>query len=391
MTKSIDVLPTWYWPDGVPRRASLPDVTVADRVVRRWVRRRADEPALVGADGTVTYQRLGQLADGIAASLAGRAAGVPTRIAVAVADPVRSLILAMGALRTGAQVLLAAPDQPELARAVTRFGAQVSVIDAPTAVPLAVAESLDASALLAQATHHDEGGAHRHDPRRPAITLLDGEHLVHHSEVSALRAGHALGAFLSLGPHDRVLVDTPAASWEHLVGALGVLDAGGALVGSQPPPQVASDVTLWWVDVGHVPRIVDEPPGWLRPGATILVSVREPMPVRLRRQLRRRTHARVLTIFGTAATGPIAASAPAWHLDDAVGIAVTDVDIVPVDPGSRAVAVGPWVLLDHAAVAARTPARALEIEGVDHDPFVDDAYDTGVLGRIDANGMLYLL
>jgi hypothetical protein len=71
---------------------------------------------------------------------------------------------------------------------------------------------------------------------------------------------------------------------------------------------------------------------------------------------------------------------------------MTDVDLVPVEPSSRAVAPPPWLLLSYAGIGVKTPALAVEVVGHDQGGFIDGgAYYTGDFGRVDANGMLYLL
>jgi hypothetical protein len=392
MTKSIDVLPTWYWPDGVPRRGSLPDVTIADRLIRRWARRRGDDEALVARGETIDFAGLDRRTSVIAGRLERRAGGTPARLAVATDDAISGALALFGALRAGAQVLLAPADPAVGVPAIEGFGADLVATDAVGAGVPSSADRIELDVLVAGAGEGEPPGeATRHDPRRPAVTLIDGARLAHHSEVSILRAGHAFAAFFSLGARDRVRVDRPAGTWEQIVGLLGALEVGAAFVATDVTTSAAAEVTVWWTHVADVPHAADDPPRWLRPGSTVLVSVDGPMPVRLRRRLRRALHARVLTVFGAPATGLIAASAPAWQLDEAIGIPVTDVDMIPVDPKSRTVAAGPWVLLDHAGVAVRTPALAPGIEGDAPGAMVEDAYYTGAVGRIDANGMLYLL
>jgi acyl-coenzyme A synthetase/AMP-(fatty) acid ligase len=397
MTKSIDVLPTWYWPDGVPRYSSMPRVSVHDRVVRRWSRRRGDAPALTAGAVTLDYGALDVRTAAVAARIGALTGISERRVAIVTSDPGAGALVLLGALRAGAHAL---PLDPSVDRtdALDAFGAHLVVhdrdVDAGGDVPsITLTDALEAidDAELPEV---------RHDPGRLALSLVDAGRLVHHSEVSILRAAHAFAAFFSLSQESRVQVDLPFGTWEHVVGLLAPLEAGGVAVFAAR--DLASDATdavdahtgpasLRWIDettaarwaAGSAPR-ADRP-------AMLLVSVAGPFPLRARRHLRRATGGAVLTIYGTPATGPIAASAPAWHLDDPVGIPMTDVDLVPIDPRTRSVAVGPWVLLAHAGIAVKTPALAVGIEAQDPPTIVDDTYYTGATGRIDANGMLYLL
>lgn len=403
MTKSIDVLPTWYWPDGIPRYSSMPRVGVYDRVVRRWSRRRATAHALtLGSapldDSALDYAALDARTAAVSARLRDLAAASEWRVAIVTTDPGTGALALLGALRAGAHVLGLDPSVHRL-DVLDRFGADVVIHDPGSgadAVPGARSITISDAVEASPDTEAPDG---RHDPSRRALSLVDDGRLVHHSEVSILRAAHAFAAFFALSHQSRVRVDLPFGTWEHVVGLLAPLEAGGSAIfaaqdqpagagadGSDGPP-----ATLRWIDevtaarwaAGTRPRSVPE--------ATLLVSVAGAFPLRTRRHLRRVTGGPVLTIYGTPATGPVAASAPAWYLDDPVGIPVTDVDLLPIDPGTRTLAAGPWVLLAHAGIAVKTPALAIEFDEHDRPLIIDDAYVTGATGRIDANGMLYLL
>src|SRR5574341_1608369 len=56
--KSIDVVPTWYWPDGVPRYLSPPRSTVYKTAVERWARRTPNNLALDGNGIQIDYRTL---------------------------------------------------------------------------------------------------------------------------------------------------------------------------------------------------------------------------------------------------------------------------------------------------------------------------------------------
>lgn len=101
----------------------------------------------------------------------------------------------------------------------------------------------------------------------------------------------------------------------------------------------------------------------------------------------------VLTIFGTPATGPVAASPREWSIDEAVGIPFTGVDIVPIDDLGRP-AQPPWHLITSARVGVQSSllTDGFEIEGPKQaSELPGRLIDIGVQGRMDANGFLYLL
>jgi hypothetical protein len=102
----------------------------------------------------------------------------------------------------------------------------------------------------------------------------------------------------------------------------------------------------------------------------------------------------VLTAFGTPATGLVAASPQVWFIEEAVGIPLTGVDLVPVDGVGGHLAEPPWPLLAYANVGVKSSflAPPSSLSGDAPGGFVEpDVLDTGVAGRIDANGFLYLV
>jgi hypothetical protein len=101
----------------------------------------------------------------------------------------------------------------------------------------------------------------------------------------------------------------------------------------------------------------------------------------------------VLTMFGTPATGPVAASPRDWSIDEAVGTPVTGVDLLPLDERRRP-AEPPWHPLTGARIGVKSSyfVPEMQIEGPAADRALEDgALDTAAHGWMDANGLLYLL
>lgn len=405
MSKGMGLLPSWYWPEGVQRYLSAPQVALYELAVGRWARRYGSSPALVGPDYALTFAELDQETGRTAASCVERAGSGEPRVAIAVRSPRAFALVFLGALRAGGSVLLLDPRsaREDQAAALRLFQAQLLVTDAPAGLgqeaglpELAPEALLEAAAPAAPAPMADAA--------RPSIGLAQEGGIVYHNHISVMSAAMAFAAFTLLQPEDRYLVARPPGSWEGLLGLLAPLQAGGAAVlpASDDPEAAAAalsaaEALLLWIDEATALAILDGG-GPLMEAARgrcqlVYVSVRRPLPRRLRRHLHRLLGAHILTIYGYPATSAIAAAHPSWYLEDAIGIPMTGVDLVPVDPDSLRAVEAPWELLTHAGIGVRARALAVETAGSVPGPgFIEEGlWYTGDIGSVDANGMLYLL
>src|SRR3972149_787422 len=118
------------------------------------------------------------------------------------------------------------------------------------------------------------------------------------------------------------------------------------------------------------------------------VSVQRPFPKSLRRQLRRQLRVPVLTVYGYPAVGAIAASHPSWYLDDAVGIPMVGVDLLPVEPDTRRPVEIPWEALSYAGIGISGRSLAVDIVGgAGRARLSEGLYYTEDVGSVDPNGM----
>ena len=404
MSKAMGLLPSWYWPEGVQRYVAAPPVAIDELAIGRWARRYGSDPALV-ADGQVTtFQELDNVATRVAVACRERCQTEEPRVAVAVQARRTSALLLLGIVRGGGVTLLLDPAQPrqDQAPALHLFQAQALVTDQPASA----ADRMDIDILSPEALIEADVAPRslsRLDAGKPALALVEGGDIVYHSHMSALSGAMAFAAFMELAPPARLVVARPWGSWEALVGLLAPLQAGGAavLAGSGDGQSVGEaiaqyDARALWIDTGSALGLLEDGPmvaAIRRHCAAVYVTVTGAFPKRLRRQLRRLLRVPVLTVYGYAATGAIAASHPSWYLDDAVGIPMTGVDPVPLDPETGGPVEPPWQLLAHAGIGVRTKALAVDIAATSNGRgFIDKGlFYTGDLGVMDGNGMLYLL
>ncbi len=409
MTKSIDVVPTWYWPDGVPRYVSPPRSTIYKAALERWARRTPDSLALRGNGIEIDYRSLDERVR-LASARIGRAldgqdgpSDERRRLAVA-ADGVEGVVALFGALHAGTDALLIDPATPpdELATVLEGFGCEL-LIGAAEQGRRGPWEAVNAHRIAQSAAtgddHADTRPADRSDVGR--LGFRWGDAVVLQPNGPLLGWALAFRAFAELDKGDRFTVVRPLASWESLIGLLAPLLVGAtSLLPAGSFEEIlgaanggpAGGIWLDWEQAD----VLIERTGWSGKAAWqwVYVSVHSPVPVRKRRRLGRLLGTPVLTAFGTPATGPVAASPRSWFIEEAVGTPMTGVDLVPVDHPTGHVAEPPWPLLAYASVGVKSTFLApdMAFEGGAPGRFVEpDVLDTGVAGRIDANGFLYLV
>ncbi len=402
MSKALGLLPSWYWPEGVQRYLSAPRVPLYDLTVGRWVRRYGDDPALVTDAETQDFRRLDAACAAVAAACATRFPGQSPRIALAVRSPADFAALFLGLARAGATVLVldgesdAGPSQ-----ALTEFAAQLIVSDSRVTAG-GPGPREEPAALLGGATGGPPPARPSVDPAAPSVALPGKEGIAWHSHMSLMSAAMAFAAFVALRPDRRLLVGRPPGAWETLVGMLAALQVGApALLAGSVEADEASGLVgraapgLVWLPASAAESLLGSSAlaGAMRAaGAHLMLTTTEPFPKHTRRALRRRLGTAVLTLYGYPETGPIAAAHPSWYLDEAIGIPMTGVDLIPLNPRTGRPADLPWAALSYAGIGVRTRALAANARRRNGDGGQVDAewYATGDLGLIDANGMLFL-
>lgn len=353
MPKTIAITPSWYWPARVPRVVGVPPFTLPELLVERRARREPDGLAVVDGNERITNAQL-------ASMVAEVAGGTPD--AAAISSPVptaRGVVALLGALASGTPI---------------RFDAQ------------------GAASL---------GSERREGNREPVIGLPARDALAWHSQRSVLAGGLSLGAFLEVGAERPWLSTFGLGSWEGLYGVTTALAAGAPLV-LAPAGEgaleyiVREGVGIAFTDLAsayqaskEAKRDVKAVRGVL---GSLLLSTGGMFDPDQRRRVAKLFECPALTIFGLPETGPIFAAHPSWYIDEAIGIPMTNVHVVPVDPRSYTPVQTLWELVESAMVTVFSPMMTVGYEGGAHaDRFRDERFVTGLIASSDANGMIYLL
>ena len=407
--KSIDVVPAWYWPDGVPRYLSPPRSTVYKVAVERWARRTPDNVALDRSGIQINYRTLDERVKRASArmrqAVGGRVNdGLSMRVAVAATQGIDGAVAILGALHAGAHTLLVDPATPdaELRLVLVAFGCELLVAEntagrrdawntASVQDSLPVAADRDNPELLS--TDRSQTGR---------LGFRWGDAVVLQPNAALLGWSLAFRAFAMLDKGELFTVFRPFSTWEGVIGLLAPLAVGATSIlhsGSLGEVLDAANHERLggiWLDWAQAEALASGPEGEAATGALGMgLHLRQFAVLREeRRRLGRLLGGQILTALGTPATGPIAGSPRTWLIDEAVGTPMTGVDLFPVDGPAGRLADPPWPLLASASVGVKSMffAPEMSLEGTAPGNIIsEDVLDTGVAGRIDANGFLYLV
>jgi len=408
--KSIDVVPSWYWPDGVPRYQSPPRSTVYKTAIERWARRTPDNVALVRNGIQIDYRTLDERVKRASARMRQAAGGRGNdgrsmRVAVAATQGIEGAVAILGALHAGADTLLVDPATPdaELRLVLVAFGCELLVAENTAGrrdawntasvqeISLPVAADRDNPELLS--TDRSQAGR---------LGFRWGDAVVLQPNAALLGWSLAFRAFAMLDKGELFTVFRPFSTWEGVIGLLAPLAVGATSIlhsGSLGEVLDAANHERLggiWLDWAQADALASDLRVRQRRGdwGWVYISVDSPFSVRKRRRLGRLLGSQILTALGTPATGPIAGSPRTWLIDEAVGTPMTGVDLFPVDGPAGRLAAPPWPLLTSAGVGVKSTffAPEMSIEGTAPGRFIsEDVLDTGVPGMIDANGFLYLV
>ncbi len=425
MPKTIATTPSWYWPDGVPRVLGIPPVSITEATVIRPAVLGPDRPALLRETGSVGAAELVGMVGTVAAGLApegpgsepgdGREDG-PDAVVVCAGSSSGGVLAVLGALASGRPVVLVPPGDVGSAMAGSADGkgggpgpgpgrplalgdAEGVVALAGVGIPALDVESLLAGPPPAGAPITDRGTA-AGGLRAPSVRLAGRSGPVRHSPRSLLAGALAMATFVAPGPGETWLTTSSPCTWDGLCSALGALWAGATLAVTRPGDAMVEaferhQPTWTWTSLALAAD------GWAgggrkrRRGAGtgrfVLATVDGPFDPDECRGVGSGAGAEVLTVFGMAETGPMLAAHPSWHIDESVGIPVSNMHVVPADPDTGEPVDAMWELLDRAMLSVWSPSLA--VDGFDPGPGrpAGRRFVTGVLAASDPNGMLYLV
>lgn len=411
MSKGAVGLVAGYWPEDVYRYLATPAVPLDEGLVARAVKRRATAPAILTTSEVLTYQALATAVDGAMGAVLALLGDGGSRVALAVRDPLDSLKIFLGALKGRCTVLLADPAAPAEALRGLALGFQPDLVVADEAIAGRLgAAALEPAARRATVDEVWRLGAARPKAklklglRAPAVAMAgeDGA-LVYHSHNSLLSGALSWSTFLALREDAVLLALRPLHTWEGLYSVLPALFRGGACVLAdaegadglvsllrQHRPAYAllpiADAFRLAADRDVAREIAAALHG-------VFVSVAGPFWAAARRKLGTLLGRPVLTVYGRAESGPVLASHPAWHLDEAVGIPVTNVDVWPLNPATGNPLPVPWEAIEHGEIGVKSPMAAVGYRTPDEmqERVREGWLRTRLVASMDPSGLFYLL
>jgi len=408
--KSIDVVPTWYWPDGVSRYLTPPRSTIYKAAVERWARRTPDNVALDRYGIQIDYRNLDERVKCASARMRQAVGdrgkdGRGMRVAVAATQGIDGAVAILGALHAGADTLLVDPATPdaELRLVLVAFGCELLVAENTAGRRDAWNTASVQEISFPAATDRDNPELLSTDRSQAGrLGFRWGDAVVLQPNAALLGWSLAFRAFAMLDKGELFTVFRPFSTWEGVIGLLAPLAVGATSIlhsGSLGEVLDAANherlggIWLSWAQAEALAsdlRVRERRGHW----EWVYISVDSPFSVRKRRRLARLLGSQILTVLGTPATGPIAGSPRTWLIDEAVGTPTTGVDLFPVDSPAGRLAGAPWPLLASASVGVKSTflTPEMSIEGTAPGRFIsEDVFDTGTSGIIDANGFLYLV
>lgn len=351
MGKTIAITPSWYWPAGVPRVVGVPPYAVHELAVDRWAGRAPDEVALVDASTRLTRGELAAEVAARAAALAGRDDHTITTSPAA-----EAAVDLLAALAAGSRVHCGGAGAPGTA----------------SGGPWATRAQL-------------------------AVPGKDGA--VWLSQRSLVAGALGIASFHGLRPEGAWVTAFPLSTWHGVYGLIAPLLAGLTVVLAEPGEPALDAVRregATWLFAG-----LDDAFDWTREAkrevkalrgvlGSALLTVDGPFDAEARRRVGRLFECPALTVFGTAETGPMFASHASWYLDEAVGIPLTNMHVVPADPRTGTPLATLWEFVESAMVTVSGPSLCVASEAT--LPWLADGrLMTGVVASSDPNGMVYLL
>jgi hypothetical protein len=415
MPKTVSIAPSWYWPEGTPRFCGIPPFGVQKMIVDRLCRSKSlDAPAIGGNNTSIT---VGQLAAAVRELRHQRAAhqgetGAWQPIELCTGEPAATAALAVAALTLDRVVSLQVGEgepgggEPWLALEGARVDAGRLFAGHPQASP----------------TESSEGNREQStqmEPQTPAATGPGDLPVVGLAEnpAWAWRANvagepvHSQGSLvaqaISLSLFFRPLLDRPwsvalpPSNWLWPGAILTALYAGTVLTVMHPTQlaalareSVPSVLVCTMADIGALARESKRELKGLRGSVSaVIASIEGVFDPGDRKRAEKLLGCPVLTVLGTKQVGPVVASHPSWYVAESVGIPVTNVDIVPVDPQSKQPIQTLWELVEFADMTVRSPMGAPFRYAADGRSLerTSKIVDLEILASSDPNGMIYVI
>jgi long-chain acyl-CoA synthetase len=354
--------------------------------IRHWAGRTSPPAIVVPGRPPVSYGDMAAAVRERVGALDGAATG--DVIGIALADPVEFVAWTVAASESGRSAFLVQPDLTDLEL--------WALASSEGAAALIVAEDrfgagrrIGSSSLHSRVGAGAGGGSSLHfytsgTDGRPKGAIKDTTRL--------MDEGRTVAAVLGYRPGTRVMAAVPLChAYGFALGVLGVLSAGGTLVGARPRTGTAFTRCVVEHDVDvvvGVPALYDlwagrGSMGSLASGMTRCVSAGAPLPTDVADRFERLSGVRPTVLYGTTECGVISVAADGQTAPSDVGFPCPGVDVRAGSPDQPA------------EIVVRTPYAAQGyVNGAERDlkrtPFTADGVRVGDAGWLDGTGRLHL-
>lgn len=359
MAKAGGALPSWFWPNGVPRRAPVSQQPLARQFVRLF-KPAGDAPALVSPQRTYCYGELDSLTGPLAPALVA-AIGNGTNIAVCDRDPATAVSLLLLAWAAGRSALLLAADEDPARLAALAKRANCPFIlagDDP-------GNAKDLPLIRRGELAPPKGVAKPVTPARvtdAALLVPDENGILAHSHYAITGMATSLLTFVPELKDMPFLALAPQGMWEYWAPTVaGLLNAKPVLFGdfdgAAVPAAAGGYTVLTRSQAGRIVESGQCPPA-LAGLRHVFVSC-GPFSEHWRLKLERILRRPALLVWGTQEVGPAVAAHPDWAPAQAHGFPLVNVTLFPIDASNGDVSIVPWEMLDRAEIGVEPPAPPL--------------------------------
>ncbi len=409
MPKTIATTPSWYWPDLVPRAIGIPPFSVVDYLIKRPNRSCPQSTVFVDAQNSFSFQQVNDLINKATGFLNSKRSGqTRLKLGVLLDSSAKSAILLLAAINSNSDIYLM--DEFNLSLEYSNLTNLDLVLingkDNPSQIqPAGGFLKFDELVSFETDIGTQDFKFDRDEFGRAKINLYGSFGLTSHSERSLLAAALSFSTFLEGA---MVVGHTSENTWLNLYD-LSVWQGINGLLSAL----INSSTTYFCSDSGVAAEVIAErAPNWILCNFNLgdeiaskmgrkkknnsyvqqaaLLGIDGEFAPDTRRDISNSLGS-ALTFYGTAETMVMLASHPSWYIDEAVGIAIPNMHIVPADPDTYEPIDTLWELLDQAVISAWSPSLGSPVDESGASHYKDGRFITEQLASSDPNGMLYLL
>ncbi len=417
MPKTIATTPSWYWPDLIPRAIGIPPFAIGDFLITRFANQLQDETVFVSEKTEYSFLEVLNLTDKIAASIREkRSSDDQLNIGMLLGQSPQAALIFLAALKSNSKVYLIddqnldSYDFKNLKLDFFTGDFDKSLFENKTKLTDVIYysfEDLKDSVLDQNNSDLNKLNLFISDVNinEPQICLRGKFGLTWHSQRSLLAGALSFASFLEGSTIVKQRSENTwlnyycLSVWEGVVGLLTSLINGSKTYFCETADQVVNTINEYAPNyilcdfeksaefIGQLGR---KKRSSLNSNQAALLGINGEFSPDARREVSNSLGS-ALTFYGTGETLIMVSAHPSWYIDEAVGIAIPNMHIVPADPDTFEPIDTLWELLDEAVISAWSPSLSTSYNGNLIDHIKDGRFITESLAASDPNGMLYLL